>query len=277
MNRHATTFDPRGEPTAERLRLLREHLIGARLAGSVATSPGNTLRNCGRLVAGEKLYTFGLSDYRTATVREAVDAVRMLCGGDPGGAPDAGGPGWIDPDATIMAIEVHRQRLAALVRNGGGRVLICTGHPTGLLGHYAAIARALQHAGCALLMPLDDVVVRNHEETGRKRGIRFVDGVGCVHDGASLLHSHRSVYMEAMLDELGGSYAVDLVIADHGMAGAAIERGLPTLSIADVNDPALPLAQVRGRTDAVLPIDDNLTPRLFVPVTEAVLDWQGDR
>jgi hypothetical protein len=76
--------------------------------------------------------------------------------------------------------------------------------------------------------------------------------------------------MEAMLDELAGD-APDLVIADHGMAGAAIEQGLPTLSIADVNDPALPLAQARGLTDAVLAIDDNLAPRLFVPVTAAIL------
>ena len=55
-------------------------------------------------------------------------------------------------------------------------------------------------------------------------------------------------------------------------AGAAIERGIPTLSIADVNDPALPLAQVRGLTDAVLPIDDNLRPALFEPVTSYVLE-----
>jgi len=40
-----------------------------------------------------------------------------------------------------------------------------------------------------------------------------------------------------------------------------------------VNDPALPLAQLRGSTDAVLPIDDNLAPRLFVPVTAAMLEW----
>jgi hypothetical protein len=58
------------------------------------------------------------------------------------------------------------------------------------------------------------------------------------------------------------------------MAGAAIAAGLPTLSIADVNDPALPLAQVRGWTDAVLPIDDNLAPSTFVPVTAAMLDWR---
>jgi hypothetical protein len=254
---------------------LREHLVAVRLAGNVATSPRNTLSNCGKLVAGEVRYTFGLSDYRTTTLREAVDAIRALCGGDPGGAEHPDGDGWIDPDATLAAIEVHRSRLAQFAAGGGGRVLMATAHPTGLLTHYNAIARALQGAGCALLAPLDDVLIRYHEDTARKRAIRFLDGVACVHDGASLLHSHRSVYMEAMLDELGGGPgAVDLVIADHGMAGAAIERGLPTLSIADVNDPALPLAQVRGRTDAVLPIDDNLAPRLFVPVTEAMLDWR---
>jgi hypothetical protein len=31
------------------------------------------------------------------------------------------------------------------------------------------------------------------------------------------------------------------------------------------------LAQMRGRTDGVLPIDDNLAPRLFLPVTAAML------
>ena len=254
---------------------LRDYLVGVRLAGNVATSPRNTLENCAKLVAGDVRYTFGLADYRTTTVREAVDAIRQLCGGDPGGAEHPDGDGWIDPDAAVAAIELHRSRIAAFVAAGGGRVLLATAHPTGLLTHYGAIARALQNAGCVLLAPLDDVVIRYHEDTGRKRAVRFLDGVACVHDGASLLHSHRSVYMEAMLDELGGGPgAVDFVIADHGMAGAAIERGLPTISIADVNDPALPLAQVRGRTDGVLPIDDNLAPRLFVPVTEAMLDWR---
>ena len=253
---------------------LRDHIIGARLAGNVATSPRNTLTNCGKLIAGDVRYTFGLTDYLSATVREAVEAIRAVCGGDPGGAEYPEGDGWIDPESTLAAIEVHRARLAAFVTNGGGRVLLATGHPTGLLNHYGALARALQAAGCVLLAPLDDVIVRRHEDTGDKRGLRFLDGVAAVHNGASLLHSHRSVYMEAMLDELGGGPgAVDLVIADHGMAGAAVERGLPTLSIADVNDPALPLAQVRGKTDAVLPIDDNLAPRLFVPVTQAMLAW----
>lgn len=254
---------------------LRAHLVDTRLAGTVATSPSSTLTNCGRLVEGDDEYTFGLSDWRTATFAEVLAAVERVCGGDPRGA-DQAGAGWIDPDATVAAIERHRRALADFAANGG-RALLATGHPTGLLPHYQAIARALQESGCQLLSPLDDTFMDEADPDspgwpGRPpRGVRFLDGVAAVFDGGSLRHTHRARYMEAMLDEARG--AVDLVLADHGMAGAAIERDLPTLSIADVNDPALPLAQVRGRTDAVLPVDDNLAPRVFTPVTAAILDW----
>ena len=254
------------------LQELRAHLLRSRLTGNVATTPQNVLDNCGKLIAGDERYTFGLSPWMTATLDDAIRAVRDVCGGDPRDAADPLGDGWIHPEATLRAIVTHRDRLAGFTAAGGGRVLLATGHPTGLLSHYGALARHLQLTGSLVLAPLDEVNVRWHETTGDRRTIRFLDGVACVTDGGGLLHSHRSVYMEAMLDSLGGGPgAVDLVIADHGMAGAPIERGIPTLSIADVNDPALPLAQARGMTDAVLPIDDNLPPRLFAPVTAAML------
>ena len=59
---------------------LRQHLVDSRLAGEVQTSPGNTLRNCAALVSGDERYTFGLSDWRDATLPEAVAAVRRWCG-----------------------------------------------------------------------------------------------------------------------------------------------------------------------------------------------------
>ena len=251
---------------------LRDHLVDSRLAGPVATTPRQTIANCRKLSTGDPNYTFGLSGSAGTSMLEALDAVRAVCGGDPGGTGDLDGPGWIEPDAAVAAIEVHRQRLAAVARKRG-RVLLATGHPTGLLAHYMALARAMQASGCALLTPLDDVFV-SRTPRGRRQGVRFTDGVAAEHDGASLRHTHRSELMEAMLAELGsGADAPDLVVADHGLAGAAIQAGLNTISIADVNDPGLPLAQVRGQTDAVLPIDDNLAPRAFVPVTEAMLDW----
>ncbi|MFD2353879.1 phosphatase [Nonomuraea ferruginea] len=64
---------------------------------------------------------------------------------------------------------------------------------------------------------------------------------------------------------------IDLVIADHGMAGAAIAVSLHTLSIADANDIALFLARARGRHEHVLPIEDNFTPAEFAPVTAYML------
>jgi hypothetical protein len=251
---------------------LATHLVRSRLAGAVNTSPRSTLTNCAKLVQGHRDYTFGLTDWREATVDDAIDAVRAVCGGDPRTNGDPDGPGWIEPDAALAGIARHRRRVRDAAESGGLRVLLATGHPTGLLAHYQALARALQDSGSRLLAPLDDRWI-DWDRSGRRLGLRFLDGVACVFDGGSLRHTHRSVFMEAMINAIDVD-DIDMVVADHGMAGAAIAAGLPTLSIADVNDPALPLAQVRGWTDAVLPIDDNLAPATFVPVTAAMLDWR---
>ncbi len=248
------------------------HLVRARLAGPVQTSPRNTIDNCHRLVRGDAEHTFGMDDWRDATIDEAIIAVQQVFGGDPLHAEDPDGPGWIEPEATLSGIAVHRRRLRDAADSGGVRVLFATGHPTGLLPHYQALARALQDAGSVLLSPLDDQWL-DSDRAGRRVGIRFLDGVACAFDGGSLRHTHRPLFMKAMLQALDVD-TVDLVVGDHGMAGAAITAGLPTLSIADVNDVALPLAQVRGHTDGVLPIEDNLAPALFVPVTAAMLDWR---
>jgi hypothetical protein len=263
---------------------LRRHLVASRLAGEVQTTPANTLRNCVAFVRGDEEYTFGLSDWRDASVAEVVQVMRDWCGADlpelrypddrpPLDDPTLERPGMIDPDATLSGIEVHRKRLAEMAAEPGQRVLVATAHPTALLPHYQALGRALQAAGAVLLTPIEGRDLGPGPD-GKLRELRYLDGVACLSDGASLRHTHHSRYMEAALDALGGGIGtVDLVLADHGFAGAAIERGLPTLSIADVNDVPLPLAQARGRTSAVLTIDDNIAPRQFVPVTEAMLAW----
>ena len=247
---------------------LRHHLVDARLAGSVATTPGHAADNCQKLVAGDPSYTFGLSDWQSADVDEVRSVVARLCGDAAvHGQPD--GPGWIDPDATLAAIDGHRKKVAAHAA-ARSSVLLATGHPTGLLAHYMALGRAFRQSGCEVLITLDSCWITEGEN---RRGVRFVGGVACVWTGGNLVHTHRSRYMEAMLDALEQEgRRPGLVVGDHGMAGAAIERGIDTLGIADVNDPALFLAQARGRTESVMPIDDNLSPRLVEPVTDAVLD-----
>jgi hypothetical protein len=67
--------------------------------------------------------------------------------------------------------------------------------------------------------------------------------------------------MERMLEEA----TPELVFADHGFAGAAIEAGIDTVSIADVNDPALVVARAQGRGGPVIVMDDNVQPEDYWP------------
>jgi hypothetical protein len=258
---------------------LLDHLVATHLAGPVATTVGGSLANHENLVSGHPEYTFGLSDWQDATFEQAVAATEAA-GGRPRGEPGSGaGPddgAYIDPEAAVEGIGRHRDRLAPFLSRPGGRVLVATGHPFALLSHYGALARSLAAAGTEVLRPLEGKRRSVSTPDGKRGSIRYLDGVACLYHGAALRHTHRPDYMEAMLDELGPSGRPDLVVADHGFAGAAVERGIPTLSIADVNDPALALAQGRGRTDGVLIIDDGLDASVFVPVTEAMLGGNAD-
>ena len=84
--------------------------------------------------------------------------------------------------------------------------------------------------------------------------IGYLSGVGMLTDGRVPRHTHWPDAMRRMLAE----ERPDLVLADHGFAGAAIEVGIETLSVADVNDPALLVAKAQGRTEVVVVMDDHV-------------------
>jgi hypothetical protein len=63
----------------------------------------------------------------------------------------------------------------------------------------------------------------------------------------------------------------DLAIADHGWAGAAGEAGITTVGFADCNDPALFAGEVEGKIAAVVPLDDNVPPHHYTPMTAYLL------
>lgn len=224
---------PPGQPLTEDDVRFLELLVQNRLCGEVATPVGSCVGNCRQLVAGHPGFTFGLSDWRQAKLEDAIAAVEAVGGGRLRGHADDE-PAFIDPVGTLRGVRRHRDVLADLVAGGGGRVLVATGHPV-LLPHYGSVAAALARAGCVLLRPLDDSPSSSRPPEAPSASVAYVASVGVrFHDGAPR-HTHRPDHMAAMLDELGAGVP-DLVVADHGFAGAAIEAGITTLAIADVNE-----------------------------------------
>jgi len=172
----------------------------------------------------------------------------------------------IEAEQTLAGIEAMGERFASAARTKE-RMLIVTGHPTGLLGMYQALARAFSTAGCTLETPLEDVTLHTSKK-GRVHRVRYLDSVGCLCDSAHLLHTHESFYMDALLDAIEPP---DLVLADHGWAGAAIARGLDVVCFSDVNDPAIAVAKAEGLVEVVVPLDDNLRPATYDPIRDYLL------
>ncbi|CAM5498477.1 hypothetical protein SBADM41S_01423 [Streptomyces badius] len=84
--------------------------------------------------------------------------------------------------------------------------------------------------------------------------------------------------MAAILDAMAhlGRPLPDLVVADHGWAGCAGQRGLDAIGYADCNDPALFLAEAEGALQVTVPLDDHVTdPRYYDPMTDYLLHAAG--
>jgi hypothetical protein len=254
---------------------LRDHLVRTRIAGEVATPREENLRNIGRMLEDREEYWFGLVRRRDWTHEEVVDVMARRCGT----SADLGhtsGQDTIDPDLTVGQLDRWRDRLARAAA-AQERVLVATGHPTGVLAVHLPVAAALRRAGCELLVPRTSWSWpwEGAGEWGRRRPrhVRCIAGVHVLAAGGELLHTHRPEPMTAMLDALAaaGEQPPDLVVADHGWAGAAVEAGIDTLGLADCNDPALFVAEEEGRPIVTVPLDDNVPPHLYDPLTEHVL------
>jgi hypothetical protein len=236
---------------------LREHLLASRIAGDVATSRESNLGNIKKMLDREWDYWFGVELGKQWSADEVLAIVADQVGID----PDPGrrfGADRIDPEKTLAALDAMAARLHRAV-DTRERVLIATGHPTGLLSLHLALARELAAAGCELLTPAAEARI---ERRGR---IRYLDKVAMLSNGADFLHSHAAEPMQLML-ELGPR--PDLVIADHGFAGVAAEAGIETIGFADTNDPALFVAVAEGKLDIVVPLDDNVPPDGYLPIAD---------
>jgi len=144
-------------------------------------------------------------------------------------------------------------------------VLVATGHPNGLDVLYCEFARLLADRGAKMLHPADGATIQEDGRPGPWR-IRYLGDVGLVTDEVAAKHTHAGDAMRRMLED----ERPDLVLGDHGYAGAAIEAGVEAVSVADVNDPALIVAKAQGRTQIVVVMDDNVNADDYWPCFQAV-------
>ncbi len=242
-------------------------LVSGCVAGRVTSHDRRNVRwKIHQLLDGDPVARFGL----TGVSGDGPDApsfaqVLGLMADAAGFDPDPSlqdGPMAVDPDRVLTACAAAGVRLAEAASRGED-VLLATGHPGGLLLLYQAVGALLERCGAKLLEPLDGF---SWDHDGRGREIRYFGGVAVYTGKADMLHTHSAEPMQLLLAEA----APDLVFADHGFAGAAIEAGIETISIVDVNDPAPVVARSQGRTEHVICMDDNVRPEAYWPCFQAI-------
>jgi hypothetical protein len=241
---------------------LVDGLLEARIAGPVTSHDRrNVLWKIDRLVEGDPDSQFGLTRLGPISGAQVLALMADEAGFDPNPMLEQG-PSAIDPWRVLRSLEAAGRRLAEAGERGE-RVILATGHPAGLVLLYMAVGDLLERTGAKLLRPL---LGFDWAERGRHRQIRYFHGVAVLTDRGSPIHTHGSGAMERMLEEA----RPDLVFADHGFAGAAIEAGVDTISIADVNDLAPVVAKWQGRTDLVIVMDDNVQPEDYWPCFQVI-------
>jgi hypothetical protein len=260
--RRLPPVDDRWSPRPHTAAELSAGLLQGKVAGRAAHPLDNVRGNIELLLQGDHDKRFGMSFVSDAFGFEAVLDLVERAAGAPIDRSARTGDVFIEPGPVLAACERLGDRLATAARRGES-VVIATGHPTGLVLLYMEIAKLLAAAGAKIVRPGDGLA---WDGAHGIREIRYLGGVAMLTDRASAKHTHAPEAMERMLTET----TPDLVVADHGFAGAAIEAGIDAVSVADVNDPALIVAHALGRGDAVVVMDDNVAPDAYWPCFQAI-------
>jgi len=253
-------IDGRWSPRSVSRHELERGLLSGMVAGWASHPLDNVRGNAQMLLDRDPDKEFGMTGLQEGMTLDRILELVETAAGASIDREARSGPVDIRPGPIVDACRAAGARLADACRRGES-VVLATGHPVGLAHLYHELARWLRDRGALVLEQADGEGWRERRLDHEWR-IAHWDGVAMLTDGTEPRHTHWPDAMRRILEH----GHPDLVLADHGFAGAAIEAGVETISIADVNDPALLVAQSQGRTEHVLVFDDHVEPDAYWPV-----------
>lgn len=261
-------------PSAPSRAAIEAKLLALGLAGRVPNSREANLRAIRMLLDGVAFYTFGIERVADAARNGRLDeaqVVALMARANGHARPEAflGDEGEIMASAAFEGL-LEAARLFGRVVARGGTLAFGTGHPGSMLSCYNRLAAYARSRGARIAQGRVGALV------GIDWYLDYVGDVAVTSDFCGVLHGHATRPMEQVIATW--PHPIDLVVGDHGHAGAAINAGLATIGIMDTNDPALAVAKELGAEQlVVVPLFDNranaITAELadlFVAMVEAL-------
>ncbi len=240
-----------------------QYLNESKICGDVATSREVNIAHMHGFVEGNEHLEFGVKLTREWTYEDIFELMARRVGTS-ADAEHLAGQDTISAEKCIEQLYRYAEIFGEAVRNRQ-KIFFATGHPAGLFPIYVELARVAQAFGAEVLT-IDE-------------GDKFLDGdirqildVVMFEQYGNLQHTHFPGPMELSLAQLEQRGVIpDLIVADHGLAGVAASKGISTIGIADCNDPGLFVSAEQGHIKVAVPMDDNVTPHLYKPVTNFIV------
>jgi Phosphatase len=240
--------------------VIERRLVKLRLSGpELSHSRKNNVDAARRLAESDPYVTFGIRQVIEHVQQNSLDANEALkmiagitkCSQDLGYTE---GRGYISPSSTIKGLKAAATLLRR-VSHKGGSVVFATGHPGSMVDFYTELAELVRRLGGRVLDLAKGQVVFQGDDRDHVSVVDSINSVAVLSDTCAALHTHDSRPMELMLDD--APTMPDLVIADHGFAGEAVNRDIPTIAVMDTNDPGLAVAKKLGANLTLIPMNDN--------------------
>lgn len=233
---------------------MERRLLELGLAGTTPNTRDANLRAIRLMLDGNEFYTFGIRRVADALAKGMLDeagVIALMATANGLASPEAflADYGVIRPAAAFEGL-VRAARLFRRYVRAGATLAFGTGHPGSMLTFYNRLADYARSQGATVALG----------EVGAKVGVDwYLDHIGDVavtSDFCGVLHGHSTRPMEAVIETWTGP--IDLVIGDHGHAGAAINAGIACIAVMDTNDPALEVAShLEIENLVVVPLYDN--------------------